>query len=451
MAKWKVFILFILEGIASIGFQVVAIRQFIPHFGSAIEVTSIVIAFFLLALTVGYYLGGNVKDKVEIPRYLSINFVLAAVMIGSMFSSYMLGTVFSYVNLSGGTFDLIYLSLYCFLFIGIPVTLLGTTLPFLSNYIKTSTQSKNTGLSLSFSTIGSFFGAILTSLVLFYYLGVSGTIVALCVILYASAIIAQHKSTVIYLTIAFTLPILATINLHPTFNPNLTETAYADYRVEIKKDVFGESRLFRINNQNASFHMSRLSSNPYIIKILDLMTNNYGYKNSEVLVLGAGGFSISHYDKTDNNYTYVDIDPKIKDIAETHFLETSIKGKLITQDARQFLAHNSKKYDVLIIDLFSHKGIIPWHVRTNNFFNLAKKSIHEDSIVIMNVVGNMRLGSKDNRIMHNTITSVFPYCFVDMAILKNVEHEQNLIYVCFPHNKEKEVFNDDNTFSFLPN
>jgi hypothetical protein len=55
-----------------------------------------------------------------------------------------------------------------------------------------------------------------------------------------------------------------------------------------------------------------------------------------VLVLGAGGFTLSHREPS-NRYTYVDIDPKIREIAEARFLKAPIRGEFIVDDARRYV------------------------------------------------------------------------------------------------------------------
>jgi hypothetical protein len=49
-----VFLVFV-EGFASLGIEVIALRRLVPHVGSAITVTAPTIALFLLALTIGYW------------------------------------------------------------------------------------------------------------------------------------------------------------------------------------------------------------------------------------------------------------------------------------------------------------------------------------------------------------------------------------------------------------
>ena len=44
-----------------------------------------------------------------------------------------------------------------------------------------------------------------------------------------------------------------------------------------------------------------------------------------ILVIGAGGFTLG-YDDTKNDYTYIDIDGSLKDIAEDHLLKQKLRS-----------------------------------------------------------------------------------------------------------------------------
>src|SRR6185295_429791 len=57
-----------------------------------------------------------------------------------------------------------------------------------------------------------------------------------------------------------------------------------------------------------------------------------------ILVIGAGGFTLGLEDKK-NDYTYVDIDPSLKDISEKHFIDQKLgpNKRFIPEDARAYL------------------------------------------------------------------------------------------------------------------
>tara|TARA_B100000678_G_scaffold285056_1_gene287545 strand:+ start:1846 stop:2496 length:651 start_codon:yes stop_codon:yes gene_type:complete len=76
----------------------------------------------------------------------------------------------------------------------------------------------------------------------------------------------------------------------------------------------------------------------------------------EVLILGYGGGSISELLKKqrgfNGNITAVELDPVIREIAETHFPEALAGVELHIQDASRFLESTARGYDLIVVDLF---------------------------------------------------------------------------------------------------
>lgn len=56
------FILF-LEGFVSVSLQMLMMRQLVPFVGSSVVVSSLVVGFFLASLSLGYAMGGRVKEN----------------------------------------------------------------------------------------------------------------------------------------------------------------------------------------------------------------------------------------------------------------------------------------------------------------------------------------------------------------------------------------------------
>lgn len=59
MPRFLLYTIVFIEGFCSLGAEVIALRRLVPHVGSSIVVTAPTIAFFLLALALGYAAGGG--------------------------------------------------------------------------------------------------------------------------------------------------------------------------------------------------------------------------------------------------------------------------------------------------------------------------------------------------------------------------------------------------------
>jgi hypothetical protein len=147
------------------------------------------------------------------------------------------------------------------------------------------------------------------------------------------------------------------------------DTAYADYEVEpVLRGGMVAPRAFRVNNQVASLIDS---SDPplyarYVQHLRRILLEDLALSDRDILVLGAGGFTLSHREPA-NRYTYVDIDPAIRAIAEREFLREPARGEFIATDARRYVADTGQRYDAVVVDVYSSRTSIPGHLVTREF------------------------------------------------------------------------------------
>ena len=87
-----------------------------------------------------------------------------------------------------------------------------------------------------------------------------------------------------------------------------------------------------------------------------------------ILVIGAGGFTIGLDDHV-NAYTYVDIDPALREVSEEHFLRRPLgpNKSFVPESARAFLRRNTEIYDVVVLDAFTNRVALPPDLITREF------------------------------------------------------------------------------------
>ena len=322
------FILF-LEGFVSLSLQILMMRQLVPFVGNSVVYVSIIVSVFLAALSMGYKKGGVSKSPL---LTLQRNILISAGLISFGFSYFLMEKYFGYFELLSDS-PIFALSTYLIIFLFPIIFLLGQTIPLLTNFIKSQSVSELTGNSLSLNTVGSVVGSVFTSLVLFYYFGMAATVfinVALLILIYfCLKPNLNKKNTIAMITI---LIAAFALNIHYENSTFVKTNAYTNYKIETK-----ENDLFKILKMNKSISSVLLKGNTYgyISSIRKQITRDLGHKDANILVLGAGGFTLSLGDNTNNKYEYIDIDPSIKDVVEEFFLEKSIKGTFIAEDARQ--------------------------------------------------------------------------------------------------------------------
>ena len=435
----------LLEGFITISVEVLTIRQLMPFFGGSVLITSIIIGVFLLFLALGYWRGGVCHQ--DYLQRLRRNFALSFIWVG-------IGLSYSFISLYYHVFVVKFavqplFSLFVYLLFALApvVCWMGQTVPIATNlFNQKQSISRISGSALFLSTIGSFLGALLTSLLLFQYLGVAWTVVINCLLLfllimYVSFCSEWHLSSLI----ALLLGLMAIIYVNLSFEKHFFEKTnnYANYQVVEQLDF---NKLFVINNSASSQITPDNKGFRYIELIKKIIFEELEVHNQKILVIGAGGFTLSVDGTHNNQVMYVDIDPEIKKVVENSFLKAPIQGQFTGMDARQFFQKNHEKWRIVLTDAYSNKTTIPAMLLTREYFQAIKEHLTKDGYMIANMIIDPNFRDRYSQMVDNTIRSVFPYCH--SIPLSYDDPSANVIYVC-PNieTHEKSIYTDDLTTS----
>jgi predicted membrane-bound spermidine synthase len=422
MPRNLLYLIVFIEGFCSLGAEIIALRRLVPHVGSAIVVTAPTIGLFLLALALGYGSGARVSERFT--QVVARNFLISALLAG-------LGLARITVD---GLFTLLQPTWLAYLvFIGgvlCPLAwLLGQTVPVLTNLMKHLRTGEASGYALYWSTLGSFLGSVSLSLVAMQWLGVSAAVLICAVLLALGSLLLATRSWLTWGK-ALAVSVAATVvNLLPP--TQVVDTAYADYAIKpLNRPGLVEPRAFLINNSLAS--MIDDSQPPqyarYVQHLRHIILEEIGLFQREILVLGAGGFTLSHQEPS-NNYTYVDIDEKIRTIAEKQFLKGPIEGQFIVDDARRFVRNTEKRYDAVVVDVFSSHTSIPGHLVTREFWQDTRRTLVPGGVLLINLILDGRLETPYARNLLATIDSVYGRCAVE--VLHKSRPLSNVIVSCY--------------------
>jgi predicted membrane-bound spermidine synthase len=420
LSRPLLFVIVFIEGFCSLGAEVIALRRIIPHVGSSIVVTAPTIGFFLLALALGYHAGAKIDSN-----YLAVvakNFLIAAALTAAGLAGVSVDLIFAVLTPAALAYLVFIAAVLCPL-----AWLMGQTVPILSNLLQHERTGEASGYALYYSTLGSFLGSISLSLLVMQWLGVSAA-VALCAMLLTAGFVLLSPRN--WLT---AVSGLAAISLTVVFNAwqrPVIETAYADYTVTpVSIDGSINVRAFRNNNSLASLidegeppHYAR-----YVQHIRHLLLDGFALRDRQILVLGAGGFTLSHRE-FENRYTYVDIDPAIRGIAEREFLGEAALGDFIVDDARHFVASTERRFDVAIVDVYSSHNSIPGHLVTREFWQGTRRVLTPEGAMIANLILDAKLATPYARNLLATIESVYGRCAVE--VLHRNQPLSNVVVTC---------------------
>ena len=415
-----IYVIIFIEGLCSLGAEIIALRRLVPHMGSSILVTAPTIGFFLFALAVGYASGARVERNFA--RVVARNFAMGALIAGVGLAGTTVTALFEAVR------PAMFAYLVYMLFVLCPIAwLLGQTVPILTNLIRHERVGQASGMALYWSTLGSFLGATGLSLLVMQWMGVSAAVLMVSVGLAAGSMLLNLGSK------PWLLANLCVIALTGWLNQPapqiLADTAYAEYRVESVPER-PTAQHFKVN-QSLSSEIS--SDEPprfsrYINRIRAMLLEDLGLKGKDILVLGAGGFTLSHQEPL-NRYTYVDIDPAIRSIAETHFLKGRINGQFVAADARNFVDTTDQRFAAIVVDVYSSRNTIPSHLATREFWAALRRPMLPGAVLVANLIFDSRLESNYARNLLATIESVYGRCSVD--VMRKGRPGSNVLVTCF--------------------
>lgn len=421
MSPRLLFAIVFIEGYCSLGAEVIALRRLIPHVGSSIVVTAPTIGCFLLALALGYHAGGRVAADYR--AVVARNFLISALLMGLGLAAAAVDAIFA-----GAPAVFAYL-----IFVGgvlCPIAwLLGQTVPILTNLMRAERSGEAAGQALFWSTLGSFLGAVTLSLGMMQAFGVWSAVLLGALLLAAGAALVRRPAAPQAALLAAVAALALAVNLG---DRGRADTAYADYAVEeFARADLREPRAFFVNNQTAS--LLDASTPPryarYVERLRRILLDELGFRERDILVLGAGGFTLSHREP-DNRYTYVDVDPAIRAIAERDFLGEPARGAFVAADARRYVADTPRRYDAVVVDVYSALTAIPGHLVTREFWRDTRRALKPDGVLLANLILDGRLASPYARNLLATIESIYGRCGVE--VLHKGEPDSNVVVACFP-------------------
>lgn len=422
-----------LEGLASSGLQMITIRQTIPFVGSSVLTTSIVISCFLAALALGYFRGGRHTNK-SYSNALVKNLTFATVLLGVGLSYGVVALFFdTAVSLTSSLpvlgNPLVHLTAFSLLVMSPLVYLLGQTVPLLLHASRDEeTKSEAAGNATALSTIGNVLGCLLTSLVLMYFLGVGYSIFINCLILAAcvAMLVSWRSAAAPWIASCLVAGLITSYILNVRLTNAIFEetTPYSNFQVVQRED----GRSLIINRSSASFMDTDTRAGwPYIETIKRAIFSGE-QKSRRVLVLGAGGFSLTAAGSNGAEVTYVDVDARMKDVAEEKFLKQEVNGQFVIEDARSFLLTREQTWDTIVVDLYTNASTIPMHTATYEFAQLVNSRLKPEGRVILNIVANPQLKDRYSSNLDHTIRSAYSRCITDITSYEDTL--VNIIYFC---------------------
>ena len=436
-SMWIYYVVAFIEWFSTLAVEILALRIAAPITWSSSIVTSVFLGIILLALSAGYWVGGIISSKMKHRRIVS--FLWYCLLFSGAYYvliSFGYETVFLKRGLDrfGYTTSLFFTSLLLFF---VPVFIASQTIPLLTELLDDKSKWKAAGKMLFASTVGSFFGSVGTSIVLFQSLGVTTTAIVVSLSLWWATILLRwrHRRLRSLLVVLFGVFLFFFVWMARKQPSDSIIYAFdSAYQQIVIKDVSTEKfnyRLFSMNGENSSAISVSTKHSPFRY-IQEVAKQTKRLQPKRILVIGTAGFSYP-YEVSELDFVEqidaVDIDPSVKHIAEKYFLEEQLSQKInfIPQSARYFV-HEAleqwKIYDLIFVDAYHGKSL-PAELTTLEFFQ-DLDTLVGSGVVMFNMIWDREHTSA----LAKNISSTLLTAFWDMRYLhvtRNKREIENII------------------------
>ena len=416
-----------LTGAAIMMIEVLGTRILGPFYGVSLFVWSSLISVTLIALALGYYLGGIAADRAK--RFqLSHGIALAALstaLIPVFKTSVLLQT--NVLGVRAGAFC------SALLLFSVPLTLLAMVGPRVIKLCTSRLESvgRSSGSVYAFSTVGGVLGTLVLGFFLLPIMGTRTILYGVSVgLLVLAAVLALHERARMNTLGLLVLPFVSIgiVGLLLFFGGERLPTTSGFTTVYEAQSIYGRVRVV----DESERHLRWLLSDSSTIGAIDLRTGEpefpYLYilealprfhpqgRSALLIGLGAGLLPklLARYGiETDS----IEIDPEVARAARDYF-GFNQTGRLILGDARYEVRRLKKKYDFIIHDCFS-RGVVPAHLLSVEMLEDLRSLLNDVGVLALNFYGYAE-GERalPAAAVAKTIEAVFPFHRVFVSALQ---------------------------------
>ncbi|MEX2211172.1 MAG: fused MFS/spermidine synthase [Gaiellaceae bacterium] len=400
-------------GTGTLAVEISASRLLAPYYGSSTVVWANLIGLVLLALSLGYWLGGKLADRRPSGRLLG-----ALVLGAGAFVAVLPFVTHPILDLAAEGLDelsagaVIGSFFATLLLFAPPVFVLGMVSPFAIRLALESVGSAGevAGRLYALSTAGSLLGTFLPALVTIPLVGTQRTLIGSAVVLAStSTALLGRRALVPALAIAALLALPPGVIKAVEGQILLERESRYQFVQVVERD--GVRRLYL--NEGIAVHSVYRPGTVLTGGIWDAFLAVPALLQREprtLAVLGNAGGTIAraygvHWPRV--RIDGVEIDPEVSDAGLRYLgMGDNPRLRVVDADARPFLRRADRRYDLVFVDAY-HQPYVPFYLATREFFELVRSRLAPGGLVALNVAtvpGDRRLRDE----LAGTLAAVFP-------------------------------------------
>jgi len=410
-------------GTGSLGAEIAAVRLLAPYFGASTIVWANTIGVVLVALSVGYWIGGRLADRHPTMRGVCLLSLAAAALLAVVpFAADPL------LNLAVNALDEISAGAFLgsliavLVLVAVPVLLLGAVSPYALRLAMSSVEQAGTvaGRLYALSTAGSLVGTLSSALLFIPLVGTRRTFLIFALAISLVAVLGLRPVRRYALAPALIAALIAlpvgTLKARSDLGRVTyeTETEYQYARVVQATDG---TRYLELNEGQAQHSIykphSRLVGNYWDDVLVLPFTARDGPPRSLAVLGNAAGTTASAFGEffPHTRVDGVELDPKLSEIGRKYFHMDNPRLRIHNEDARPWLRRTKGRYDAILVDAY-RQPYIPFYLATREFFELVRDRLAPGGLVIINI-GHPAREQGLEKVLTATIGAALPHMVRD--------------------------------------
>jgi spermidine synthase len=412
-------------GTGSLGAEIAVARLMAPYFGDSTLIWANIIGVVLLALSLGYWLGGRLADRNPTAQGMYTLVLVAAVLLAAIpfVADPILGVAVGALDsveagaFAGSLFGVLAL-------IAVPVILLGAIAPYAVRLGVERVEETGgvSGRLYALSTIGSLTGNFLASLVLIPFVGTTRAFLFFAFIIALIGVWGLARARYALAPAAFILLAAIPVGTVKAATPLGAEVIWES------QTTYQYARVIEFEDRERWLELNEGQAIHSIYEPETVLTDNIWDeylvapfavlerppRNIAILGNGAGTTSRA-YEKLfpRTRIDGVEIDGELSEVGRELFDMNNPRLTVHTADARPWLESTGERYDAILVDAY-RQPYIPFYMTTVEFFELAREKLNPGGVVMVNV-GHPEGNDDLETVLGRTMAEVFPTVMRDPA------------------------------------
>jgi spermidine synthase len=406
-------------GTGSLGAEIAAVRLLAPYFGASTIVWANTIGIVLVALSIGYWLGGRLADRRPNMRGLCLLALAAAGLLALVpFAADPLLDlgVEALDSISAGAF--IGSLLGVLVLVAVPVMLLGAVSPYAIRLAVSTVEEAGTvaGRLYALSTAGSLAGTLISALLLIPLVGTRRTFLIFAFAIAVMAVwglrpVRRYALAPAAIAALIALPV-GTLKAADTDGGKVIHEAETEYQYARVVEYPDGHRTLELNEgqaQHSIYYPDTVLTGDVWDGHLVLGFAAFDEPPGRVAILGnAAGTTARAYEEffPETRVDGVEIDAELSEIGREYFDMNNPRLHLYHEDARPFLRRIDADYDQISVDAY-RQPYIPFYLTTEEFFETVRDRLRPGGVLVVNA-GHPEGQDDLEKVLTATIGEVFP-------------------------------------------